>query len=74
MVCRGICGKYKAKWEFNQLRYATGQKRCNSCGIFIEWSGVWCPCCRKYLRNKPRTSKYKKLYNEKIKIIEKISE
>ena len=39
MVCRGICTRYKAKWGANQPRYASGQKRCNVCNIFLDWNG-----------------------------------
>jgi len=64
MTCKGTCRKYKAKWGFNQFRYVAGQKRCNTCDIFLEWDGIWCPCCGRALRTRPRTSKYKKLYRE----------
>jgi DNA-directed RNA polymerase subunit RPC12/RpoP len=35
---------------------------------FIEWEGLWCPCCGYKLRTKPRHSKFKaKLRIEKQK-------
>jgi len=38
--------KYKVgKPPFGQGRYATGQKRCQICEIFIQWDGLVCPCC-----------------------------
>ncbi|HEX6282022.1 MAG TPA: hypothetical protein VFZ67_07315, partial [Nitrososphaera sp.] len=40
-------------------RYASGQKRCQICEIFIKWDGLWCPCCGYRLRTKPRNLKYK---------------
>jgi hypothetical protein len=58
MTCKGICTRYKAQkpiWEWG--RYASGQKRCQICGMFIEWDGLWCPCCGYRLRLKPRSSK-----------------
>ena len=39
MVCKGICHRYKAKWGTHQYRYASGQKRCNVCEIFVNWDG-----------------------------------
>jgi hypothetical protein len=40
-------------------RYASGQKRCQGCQIFIKWDGLWCPCCSYRLRTKPRNLKDK---------------
>jgi hypothetical protein len=40
-------------------RYATGQKRCQICELFIKWEGQWCPCCGYRLRAKPRNLRYK---------------
>jgi len=49
MTCKGICVG----------RYASGQRRCQICEIFIKWEGLWCPCCGYRLRTKPRNLKYK---------------
>jgi predicted amidophosphoribosyltransferase len=60
MACKGTCSRYKAQkpmWEWG--RYASGQRRCQICEMFIEWDGLWCPCCGYRLRSKPRNSKYK---------------
>lgn len=60
MACKGICSRYKAQkpmWE--RGRYASGQRRCQICEMFIEWDGLWCPCCGYRVRSKPRNSKYK---------------
>ena len=46
----------KACWSG---RYASGQRRCQICEIFIKWEGLWCPCCGYRLRTKPRNLKYK---------------
>ena len=52
--------KYKVgKPPFGQGRYATGQKRCQICEIFIQWDGLVCPCCSYRLRLKPRNMKTK---------------
>ena len=49
MTCKGICIRHKASY-----RYATGNKRCQVCEIFIKWNGLRCPCCGYKLRNRPR--------------------
>jgi hypothetical protein len=59
MTCKGICIRYRAQKPVRAGRYATGQKRCQVCEIFIKWDGLWCPCCRYRLRLRPRNMKYK---------------
>jgi hypothetical protein len=59
MVCKGICIHHKASGPISSGRYATGQKRCQICEIFIKWDESWCPCCGCRLRNGPRHFKYK---------------
>ena len=59
MTCRGICVRYKAQKPVGTGRYASGQRRCQICEIFIKWEGLWCPCCGYRLRTKPRNLKYK---------------
>jgi len=59
MTCKGICIRHKAQKPSGSGRYASGQKRCQICEIFINWDGLWCPCCGYRLRTKPRNLKYK---------------
>lgn len=59
MGCKAICLKYKAVGNFTGGRYRHGQKRCQVCDVFIQWAGLWCPCCGYKLRSKPRNKKYK---------------
>jgi len=59
VVCRGICNRHKARKPLDSGRYVVGQKRCQICELFIEWNGLWCPCCGYRLRSKPRNLKYK---------------
>ena len=59
MTCKGICVRHKAQKHVGSGRYASGQKRCQICEIFIKWDGLWCPCCGYRLRTKPRNLKYK---------------
>ncbi len=49
----------KAQKPVGTGRYASGQRRCQICEIFIKWEGLWCPCCGYRLRTKPRNLKYK---------------
>jgi hypothetical protein len=51
MTCKGM--------PVGTGRYASGQRRCQICEIFIKWEGLWCPCCGYRLRTKPRNLKYK---------------
>jgi hypothetical protein len=60
MACKGICIRYKAASN----HYANGQKRCQVCGLFIKWDGLWCPCCRGRLRTGPRRFKLKSKLRE----------
>ena len=59
MTCKGICIRHKAQKPVGSGRYASGQKRCQICEIFIKWDGLWCPCCGYRVRTKPRNLKYK---------------
>ena len=69
MTCKGICIRHRAQRPANYFgRYATGQKRCQLCSIFMKWDGLWCPCCGCRVRTKPRNSKFK----QKLKIIRKV--
>jgi hypothetical protein len=27
--------------------------------LFVKWEGLWCPCCGRLLRSKPRAKKLK---------------
>ena len=58
MYCREICSKFKVKRSDTKIfgRYNSGQKRCSSCVIYINWDGTRCPCCGHILRTKPRNS------------------
>jgi hypothetical protein len=68
MGCRGICTRHRAQRTSGFFgRYATGQKRCQICAIFMRWDGLWCPCCGCRVRTKPRNSKFK----QKLKTVRK---
>lgn len=61
-MCKGICPRYKAKKPVGVGRYASGQKRCKLCEIYVWWNGIMCPCCNSRLRTKPRSLIYKEKY------------
>jgi hypothetical protein len=48
-------------------RYESGQRCCQICEIFMQWNGLWCPCCGYRLRTKPRNLKYKAKLRERVK-------
>jgi hypothetical protein len=54
MTCKGICIDHKGSGH-----YATGNKRCQICDLFMQWDGVFCPCCGRRLRIGPRSFKFK---------------
>jgi hypothetical protein len=72
MVCKGICVRHKAQKPSGAFgRYATGQKRCQVCEIFLKWDGMWCPCCGYRVRTRPRGQKFKerlRIMNQNMKI------
>jgi hypothetical protein len=69
MTCKGICIRHRAQRPASYFgRYATGQKRCQVCSIYMKWDGAWCPCCGCRVRTKPRNSKFK----QKLKITRKV--
>ena len=59
MTCKGICIRHKTS-----CRYATGNKHCHQCNLFIKWDGLLCPCCGYKLRTRPRHSKFKETLRE----------
>ena len=63
MPCYGICIRYRASG-----RYATGNKRCHQCNLFVKWEGLMCPCCGYKLRTRPRHSKFKEKLREQKRI------
>ena len=66
-ICNGVCIQHKAYKLEEGGRYANGQKRCQCCDIYINWDGIWCPCCNYRLRSKPRNKKYRDKYCSRIK-------
>ena len=64
--CTSKCQKYKAPKPVRIGRYASGQKRCNHCTIFLNFEGSNCPCCGRQLRCLPRSRKGKELFAAQV--------
>jgi predicted amidophosphoribosyltransferase len=43
---------------------------CQICEIFIEWDGLWCPCCGYRLRSKPRNLRYKAKLRQRTAVMQ----
>ena len=61
MSCKGICKRYRAIKPLSS-RYGSGQKRCNICEIYLEFDGIYCPCCGMRLRTNSRMTKLKEKF------------
>ena len=59
MTCNGVCENYKATKPAYGGRYEDGQKRCQTCQIFVYHNGLFCPCCNMRLRTTSRNRKLK---------------
>jgi len=66
--CKGVCTRYQAK-KPKEGRYASGQKRCSFCNVFMNWDGFWCPCCGSKLRLRSRNNIYKGRLKEKLTLM-----
>ena len=60
LICKGYCEELKGPSMRNGLRYASGQKRCTLCNVFLITPSLRCPCCSSRLRTKSRSSRSKK--------------
>lgn len=71
IVCNGICQRYRSNGGATGVgKYGNGFKRCNNpCGVFILYDGMWCPCCGRRLRSKPRNRVIKENYKIRIGMI-----
>jgi len=53
-MCKGLCRHFEANQITGHTRYQSGQKRCSTCSIFINFQGARCPCCQTKLRLRSR--------------------
>ncbi len=62
MVCKGICLRHKYK-KVQKGFYLNGASRCQGhCGgIWLDWLGLFCPCCGMKLRKTPRNKHGKQI-------------
>ena len=68
MSCKGKCEAIRGLKPGNGSRYASGQKRCNECELFILYDGVRCPCCNLKLRSKPRHRQDREYYRKSLEV------
>lgn len=66
MGCKRVCDRFKAKRVGTDSHYVSGHKRCYNCEMFLNWEGLFCPCCGRRLRVKPRNAKAKKAVRDFI--------
>ena len=64
--CKDICFRYKVSKPAKGGRYALGQRRCQLCEMFIQWEGIWCPCCGVRLRLSPRVGTLREKLRQKL--------
>ena len=76
-TCSGMCKKHTVKKPSNQGRYESGQCRCQTCDVWLDYHGChlkdqspaipdrnvgwFCNCCNYRVRRRPRNKKYKDL-------------
>lgn len=61
LKCKGLCELHTAsKPTDGKKRYDSGQRRCNTCNVFLKTADVNCLCCGAVLRTKPRSNSGKK--------------
>jgi hypothetical protein len=69
--CKGLCSQYVALRPSSGSRYASGQRRCQTCEIFLKPEGVEdgiiCKCCHLRVRNKPRSKLAKEIFHNAVK-------
>ena len=82
-ICKGICKKFRATKPTTGGRYDSGQGRCQTCDIWIDYKGArlkdgspatedsvgwWCICCNFRIRQKPRNRFYKERFKERKEV------
>ena len=88
-TCKEICKKFKVKKPTSGSRYGTGQGRCQTCDVWIDYRGAhmkdgspaaidsvgwFCDCCNFRIRQKPRNKVYKEKLRDRLDNIEIIKE
>lgn len=67
--CKGLCTNYKSKPRTGiaHLKYVGNRKRCTVCGLFIDWDGKFCPCCKTMLRIRPHGNRETRAQKQLLK-------
>ena len=73
MPCMGICHRYKTKKLSISLRYATGQRWCTNCSVYMTQMENQCLCCHCKLRAGPRRKKHKENHKKHLQLISNLS-
>ena len=67
LSCKGTCFH-----DFTTKKVCRGEKgdfkRCTICELYIEWKGLYCPCCGVRLKHSPSNNKARKAYRERQSI------
>jgi len=66
--CNGICCRHQVLKPLGVGRYESGQSFCSLCDVFMEYPGLFCPCCNYRLRRNPRNGAARKRYKETLRI------
>jgi hypothetical protein len=66
MACKNVCERYRATKDRRSSYYFEGYKRCQVCGIFLNWKGIRCPCCQRPLRSKPHNRKRRRIRRNQL--------
>lgn len=69
MTCRDLCTRIRRTRPGNgKGRYASGQKFCFACDLFLVCEKLRCPCCNSVLRVKPRQRKDKDTFRKYLEV------
>lgn len=68
--CKGECQRehwihLPATTRYLREVYERGYRRCRVCNLYIT-GFLDCPCCGLTLKAKPRVTKYRRRYNERV--------
>ena len=58
-ACKNACIPY-----ITPKTYIEGAVRCRTCYRFLEWDGIWCPCCNCRVSRRARGIASKSLANK----------
>ena len=65
MSCKNICHKYSVPpSHYNGSMFERGYRKCNVCGKYLDWKGLFCPCCnlKTAVTAKANSSRRKKVH------------